>query len=139
MAMARRSRSEDGEYVIVFGGYNGSKEEPTLMKGGVPHTTIEWYSIPVPVAEPESNYSALRLTPFSVEELHKVNHFESLKSSIYCLSGCSDGMWILNSTEDCWNYGPNMIVSRCNPHTLVLDGMLFVLGGLDYPHHHSCH
>ena len=139
MAMARRSRFEDGEYVIVFGGYNRSKEETTLMKGVVPHTKIEWYSIPILDAESESNYSALRLTPFSVEELHKVNHFESLKSSIYCLSGCSDGMWILNSTEDCWNYGPNMIVSRCNPHTLVLDGMLFVLGGLDYPHHHSCH
>lgn len=139
MAMVRRSRSEDGEYVIVFGGYNGSKEEPTLMKGGVPHTTIEWYSIPVPDAESRSNYSALKLTPFSVGELHKVNRFESLKSSIYCLSGCSDEMWILNSTDDCWNRGPNRIVSRRNPHTLVLDGKLYVLGGLDYPPRHSCH
>lgn len=31
--------------------------------------------------------------------------------------------------DDGWKRGPPMTNSRCNPHTMILDGKLYVLGG----------
>ena len=45
--LGRRSRSDIGKSVIIFGGYNGfgREREPTLMEDG---EKCNWYSIPVP-------------------------------------------------------------------------------------------
>ena len=80
-------------------------------------------------AEAEAEAEAeKKLSPFSVVELPKWHSFVALKSSIYCLSGPTTKMWIFDGC--CWKLGPQMNVRRSDPHTVVLSGKLYVLGGL---------
>ncbi|XP_050261081.1 uncharacterized protein LOC126705901 [Quercus robur] len=125
--LGRRSRSDIGKSVIIFGGYNGfgPEREPTLMEDG---EKFKWYSIPVPDDEAEAEAEAeKKLSPFSVVELPQLHSFVALKSSIYCLSNYTTETWIF---DGCWKLGPQMNVRRFAPHTIVLSGKLYVLGGL---------
>lgn len=131
--LGRRSRTDIGKSIIVFGGYNAleGEREPTLMVGGA---KFKWYSIPVPYyaasdddAEAEAE-AEKKLSPFSVVELHKLFSFVALKSSIYCLSSPTTKTWIFNGCY--WKLGPQMNVRRSYHHTIVLGGKPYVLGGL---------
>lgn len=95
---------------------------------------FKWYSIPVPYyaasddhAEAEAE-AEKKLSPFSVVELPKPLYFVALKSSIYCLSFPTTKTWIFDGCG--WKHGPQMNVRRSRPHTIVLSGKLYVLGGL---------
>ena len=125
--LGRRSRSDIGKSVIIFGGYNGfgREREPTLMEDG---EKCNWYSIPVPYyaasdddAEAEAE-AEKKLSPFSVVELPKLHSFVALKSSIYCLSGPTTKTRIFDGC--CWKLGLQMNVRRSYPHTIVLSGKL---------------
>ena len=92
---------------------------------------FKWYSIPVPYAASDDDAEAeaeKKLSPFSVVELPKMHSFVALKSSIYCLNGPTTKTWIFDGC--CWKLGPQMNVRRSIPHTIVLSGKPYVLGGL---------
>ena len=65
--LGRRSRSDIGKSVIVFGGYNALEREPTLMEDGA---KFKWYSIPDAASDDDAEAEAeKKLSPFSVVEL----------------------------------------------------------------------
>ena len=57
-----------------------------------------------------------------------MHSFVALKSSIYCLNGPTTKTWIFDGCF--WKLGPQMNVRRSIPHTIVLSGKPYVLGGL---------
>nr|POE74262.1 elongation factor ts [Quercus suber] len=118
---------------IVFGGYDcrkpGSHRSKTME--------MEWYAIkaPDPNAETFSSSSKRqKLNPFSTVELHKRNHnIAALGSCLYCFSKCTNQVCTLdlNHPSDGWKQGPPTTLPReASPHTFVIDGKLYVIGGL---------
>lgn len=127
-----RPTEYDGS-VILFGGFENDHRMSKRM---------EWYCIKVPEISDSSADNAdkdfpsenqkqkQKLKPFSVVELDELTYFAASGSSIYCLSQSTNQVLTLDFTRvsDGWKLGPPAIVGRWNPHKIILDGKLYVLG-----------
>ncbi|XP_030944660.1 uncharacterized protein LOC115969203 isoform X1 [Quercus lobata] len=132
------SRPNDDRSAIVFGGFTRSKQ-PSVRDDGATVSQIEWFSIEVPDADADADADAhcqkQKLNPLSVMEIENKCYFAALDSSIYCISShrYRDRVQIFDLTGgdiDGWQPGPPSIVSRVGPHKFVVDGKLYILGGL---------
>ncbi|KAK7827531.1 pre-mrna-processing protein 40a [Quercus suber] len=130
------SRPNNDRSVIVFGGFTRYKQ-PSVRDDGATVSQIEWFSIDVPDADADadSHCQKQKLNPRSVMEIEKECYFAALDSSIYCISShrYHDRVQIFDLTGgdiDGWQPGPPSIVSRVGPHKFVVDGKLYILGGL---------
>uniref|UniRef100_A0A7N2MZY2 FKB95-like N-terminal Kelch domain-containing protein n=1 Tax=Quercus lobata TaxID=97700 RepID=A0A7N2MZY2_QUELO len=117
--------------------------------GKIRSGSVEWYLIDVSVEEAclseKTESSTRELTPFSVAK--HLPSYAALGGLIYSLGGerCSyrggdtllNDVWLLDfqSLED-WKPGLPMNFARCNPHTMVVDHKLYVLGGF-LPNHNQ--
>ncbi|XP_050261126.1 uncharacterized protein LOC126705933 isoform X6 [Quercus robur] len=128
------SRPNDDRSAIVFGGFTRSKQ-PSVRDDGATVSQIEWFSIEVPDADADadSHCQKQKLNPLSVMEIENECYFAALDSSIYCISShhYRDRVQIFDLTATGgWQPGPPSIVSRVGPHKFVVDGKLYILGGL---------
>ncbi|KAF3970978.1 hypothetical protein CMV_005384 [Castanea mollissima] len=87
------------------------------------------------------------LIPVSVQKAQTCNHFAVLDGKLYFVTNdlSSDApvrtsenllcheVWTLDlaRAEEGWSCAPRLKTGRCNPHTIVLGGKLYVLGGFD--------
>ncbi|KAK7848480.1 hypothetical protein CFP56_004975 [Quercus suber] len=67
------------------------------------------------------------LKPISVQKIQTYNHFTILNSKLYCVANNLTKDAPVKNNENHFNRE-----SRCNPHTIVLGGKLFVLGGFQF-------
>nr|POE81088.1 pre-mrna-processing protein 40a [Quercus suber] len=128
------SRPNNDRPVIVFGGFTLGKQRSVRDDGAIV-SQIEWFSIDVPDADADSHCQKQKLNPLSVMEIEKQCYFAALDSSIYCISShhFRDRVQIFDLTGgdiDGWQPGPPPIVSRVEPHKFVVDGKLYILGGV---------
>ncbi|XP_065620145.1 uncharacterized protein LOC136063543 [Quercus suber] len=128
------SRPNDDRPVIVFGGFTLDKQTSERDDGALV-SQIEWFSIDVPDADADSHCQKQKLNPLSVMEIENQCYFAALDSSIYCISShhFRDRVQIFDLTGgdiDGWQPGPPPIVSRVKPHKFVVDGKLYILGGV---------
>ena len=118
---------------------------------------IKFYVIKVPYAVSSSSSSTVRkkkeeekvehLIPISIQKAETYNHFAVLDGKIYFVANdlssnaparisenlfCRE-VWTLDlaRAEEGWSRAPRLKVERFNPHTIVLGGKLYVLGGFD--------
>ncbi|XP_030941695.1 uncharacterized protein LOC115966637 [Quercus lobata] len=132
------SRPNDDRPVIFFGGFTLDKQRSeTERDDGAIVSQIEWFSIDVPDADADAHCQKQKqkLNPLSVMEIENQCYFAALDSSIYCISRhhFRDRVQIFDLTGgdiDGWQPGPPPIVSRVNPHKFVVNGKLYILGGV---------
>ncbi|XP_030943770.1 putative F-box/kelch-repeat protein At5g28180 [Quercus lobata] len=87
------------------------------------------------------------LIPISIQMAQTCNHFAVLDGKLYFVANdlssnapvrtsenllCRE-VWTLDlaHTEEGWSHAPQLKTGRCNPHTIVLSGKLYVLGDFD--------
>lgn len=123
----------DDRPVIVFGQYDCRKPASNRSET----MEMEWYAPQTQTQKPfplQKKKKKQKLNPFSTVELHKRNHnIAALGSRLYCFSKCTDQVCTLdlNHPSDGWKQGPPMTVPReASPYTFVIDGKLYVLGGI---------
>lgn len=118
---------------------------------------VKFYVIKVPYAGSSSSSSTVRkkreeekvehLIPVSIQKAQTCNHFAVLDGKLYFVANdlSSDApvrtsenlfcreVWTLDlaRTEEGWSRAPRLKTGRFNPHTIVLGGKLYVLGGFD--------
>uniref|UniRef100_A0A7N2MUA3 Uncharacterized protein n=1 Tax=Quercus lobata TaxID=97700 RepID=A0A7N2MUA3_QUELO len=120
---------------------------------------IKFYVIKVPYAGSSSSSSSStvrkkkeeekveHLIPVSIQTAQTCNHFAVLDGKLYFVANdlSSDApvrtsenslcreVWTLDlaRAEKGWSRAPRLKTGRCNPHTIVLGGKLYVLGGFD--------
>ncbi|XP_050261114.1 uncharacterized protein LOC126705931 isoform X4 [Quercus robur] len=130
------SRPNDDRSVIFFGGFTLDRQRSeTERDDGVIVSQIEWFSIDVPDADSHCQKQKQKLNPLSVMEIENQCYFAALDSSIYCISShhFRDRVQIFDLTGgdiNGWQPGPPPIVSRVNPHKFVVNGKLYILGGV---------
>ncbi|KAK9989810.1 hypothetical protein SO802_030049 [Lithocarpus litseifolius] len=118
---------------------------------------IKFYVIKVPYAGSSSSSLTVRkkkeeekvehLTPVSIQKAQTCNHFAMLDGNLYFVANdlspdapvrtfenpfCRE-VWTLDlaRAEEGWSRAPQLKTGRCNPHTIVLGGKLYVLGGFE--------
>ena len=137
---------------IAFGGYDfmyaPDERRPPIIK---------WYAINIKIPDPEKaethpsseELSTNKLIPFFAVKLYKNNFFGAIGSHLYCVDNVGSVQHIrtlnVKSPSDGWKFGPPMTTARNMSfnHTMVLDGKLYVLGGLlpfpPQPQQHQYH
>nr|XP_023920250.1 uncharacterized protein LOC112031777 [Quercus suber]POF00484.1 hypothetical protein CFP56_55156 [Quercus suber] len=129
------------ERVILFCGH--MRDEPFVFSedDGCCKTTMSWFSILAPqIRSPSSgtapSSSPLRtprtLSPFAVLKLPTRTFFTAVDSYIFIFHDSINKILTFNSSGD-WKLAPPMNCPRTSPHIIVLDGKLFVIGGLIHP------
>ncbi|XP_059428761.1 uncharacterized protein LOC132162536 isoform X2 [Corylus avellana] len=112
----------------------------SFFKRGKKADYTKWYKINV---NTESNVKLenemLEIQPFWGGEVPKFASFEALGGDIYCFGGkglCDYGRSSMNVYKLSTNFPtdrlfrmPSMKISRIHPHSLVLDGKIYVLAG----------
>ena len=147
-------RRPNNGFQIVFGGFDSKDTRHRPI--------IEWYAINIEVPDPEEaetytsseKLSTKKLIPFFAGELIKSSYFEAIGSHLYCVgnydpNSVNDMRTLIctldvTSPSDGWKFGPPMTTARDvsfthTTHTVVLDGKLYVLGGIWIPKRHQYH
>nr|XP_023920243.1 F-box/kelch-repeat protein At2g29830-like [Quercus suber] len=143
------------ERVILFCGY--SLDEPVVYSKDDDYgkTRMSWFTMLAPeiragpsssgILSSASSSSLLRkrktntftpptLSPFAVTNLPKSTFFTAVGTSIFIFhDGVNKILTFKNSGDGDWKLAPPMKHPRKSPHIIVLDGKLYVIGGLKYP------
>ena len=119
---------------------------------------IKFYVTKVSYAHQESSSSTMKkkkeeekvehLIPVSVQKTQTCNHFAVLDNKLYFVandlsvdtpirmyeSSLCHEVWTLDfvCADEGWSRVPQLKTRRCNPHTIVLGGKIYVLGGFEF-------
>ena len=131
------------ERVIIFCGHMRDEPFVFLEDDGCCKTTMSWFSILAPEIRSPSSGTAPSSSPlrtlkstlslFSVLKLPTRTFFTAVGSNIFIFHVSVNKILTFNNSSGDWKLAPPMNYPRTSPHVIVLDGKLYVIGGLIHP------